>query len=100
MLIQDDHRVGTVLLVMAKHGMMEWVPAKQNLRPLMLTAGEVLVYNPAVISSFVVAVSLPCLLQNCCFRSCHNHIAPTVSLLNTKCLVQIQKRPPPVQLLQ
>lgn len=62
MLIQDDHRVGTVLLVMAKHGMMEWVPAKQNLRPLLLTAGEILVYNPAVISSFVVAVSLPCLL--------------------------------------
>jgi hypothetical protein len=38
-LIQDDERVGTILLVMAKHGMMEWVPAKQNLRPVSLAAG-------------------------------------------------------------
>ena len=38
-LIQDDKRVGTVLLVMAKHGLMEWVPAKQNLRPITLPAG-------------------------------------------------------------
>lgn len=39
-LIQDDTRVGTVLLVMAKHGLMEWVPAKQNLRPITLPAGS------------------------------------------------------------
>ena len=39
-LIQDDTRVGTVLLVMAKHGLMEWVPAKQNLRPIALPAGS------------------------------------------------------------
>ena len=38
-LIQDDTKVGTVLLVMAKHGLMEWVPAKQNLRPITLPAG-------------------------------------------------------------
>lgn len=38
-LIQDDTRVGTVLLVMAKHGLMEWVPAKQNLRPIPHAAG-------------------------------------------------------------
>ena len=38
-LIQDDTRVGTVLLVMAKLGLMEWVPAKQNLRPITLPAG-------------------------------------------------------------
>ena len=38
-LIQDDERVGTILLVMAKHGMMEWVPAKQNLRPVSRAAG-------------------------------------------------------------
>ncbi len=38
-LIQDDERVGTILLVMAKHGMMEWVPAKQNLHPVSLAAG-------------------------------------------------------------
>ncbi len=37
-LIQDDERVGTILLVMAKHGIMEWVPAKQNLRPVSLAA--------------------------------------------------------------
>ena len=41
-LIQDDTRVGTVLLVMAKHGLMEWVPAKQNLRPITLPAGPLL----------------------------------------------------------
>ena len=39
LLIQDDERVGTVLLVMAKHGLMEWVPARQNLRPLTIAAG-------------------------------------------------------------
>ena len=38
-LISEDQRVGTVLLVMAKHGMMEWVPAKQNLRRLTPAAG-------------------------------------------------------------
>ena len=38
-LILEDQRVGTVLLVMAKHGMMEWVPAKQNLRRLTPAAG-------------------------------------------------------------
>ena len=42
-LIQDDTRVGTVLLVMAKHGPMEWVPAKQNLRPIPHAAGQALV---------------------------------------------------------
>ncbi|KAA6421915.1 MAG: zinc-binding alcohol dehydrogenase domain-containing 2-like [Trebouxia sp. A1-2] len=39
-LIQDDERVGTILLVMARHGMMEWVPAKQNLRPVSRAAGS------------------------------------------------------------
>ena len=38
-LIQDDSKVGTVLLVMAKYGVMEWVPAKQNLRPLKPESG-------------------------------------------------------------
>ena len=38
-LISDDKRVGTVLLVMAKLGLMEWVPAKQNLRPVTAPTG-------------------------------------------------------------
>ena len=41
-LIQDDTKLGTVLLVLAKHGPMEWVPAKQNLRPVKLAAGSLL----------------------------------------------------------
>ena len=40
LLISDDQRVGTVLLVMARHGMMEWVPARQNLRRLTIAAGQ------------------------------------------------------------
>ncbi|KAL3154502.1 hypothetical protein ABBQ32_013964 [Trebouxia sp. C0010 RCD-2024] len=47
-LIQDDTRVGTVLLVMAKLGLMEWVPAKQNLRPVPHAAGSVAV-DPALV---------------------------------------------------
>lgn len=43
-LIQDDTRVGTVLLVMAKLGLMEWVPAKQNLRPIPHAAGLTLCF--------------------------------------------------------
>ena len=45
-LIQDDTKVGTVLLVMAKLGIMEWVPAKQNLRPITLPAGPALFCSP------------------------------------------------------
>ena len=39
LLISDDKRVGTVLLIMAKLGLMEWVPAKQNLRPVTAPTG-------------------------------------------------------------
>lgn len=39
LLISDDKRVGTVLLVMAKLGLMEWVMAKQNLRPVTAPTG-------------------------------------------------------------
>lgn len=39
LLISDDKRVGTVLLIMAKLGLMEWVMAKQNLRPVTSPTG-------------------------------------------------------------
>ena len=54
-LIQDDTKVGTVLLVMAKLGIMEWVPAKQNLRPITLPAGPPLFCSPPL----VCAIPLP-----------------------------------------
>ena len=53
-LIQDDKRVGTILLVMAKHGIMEWVPAKQNLRPVSLAAGGVFCH---IVSRILCCVS-------------------------------------------